>query len=48
MLRDMWHFHQFSDEGSDMALACFNRAIELDDWSDPSSAQGGNVPESPT
>ena len=30
-MRGMWHFHQFSDEGSDKALACFNRAIELDD-----------------
>ena len=30
-MRGMWHFHQFSEEESDKALACFNRAIELDD-----------------
>jgi adenylate cyclase len=30
-LRGMWYFHQFSREGSDKAIASFNRAIELDD-----------------
>jgi len=28
--RGMWHFHQFSQEGSEKAIACFNRALELD------------------
>ncbi|MEH2541671.1 MULTISPECIES: adenylate/guanylate cyclase domain-containing protein [unclassified Bradyrhizobium] len=28
--RGMWHFHQFSREDSHKAIACFNRAIELD------------------
>ena len=28
--RGMWHFHQFSEEESDKAIACFNRAIEID------------------
>jgi adenylate cyclase len=30
-MRGMWHFHQFSEEESDKAIGCFNRAIELDD-----------------
>jgi adenylate cyclase len=29
-LRGMWHFHQFSEEGSDEALVYFRRALELD------------------
>ncbi|WP_445217607.1 adenylate/guanylate cyclase domain-containing protein [Bradyrhizobium sp. Pa8] len=28
--RGMWHFHQFSKEDAHKAIACFNRAIELD------------------
>jgi adenylate cyclase len=30
-LRGMWHLHQFSQEGSDKAIASFNHAIKLDD-----------------
>jgi hypothetical protein len=30
-MRGMWHFHQFREEESGNAIACFERAIELDD-----------------
>ena len=29
-LRGLWHFHRFNDEDSIAALACFERALELD------------------
>jgi adenylate cyclase len=28
--RGLWHFHQFSQEGADKAIACFSHALELD------------------